>query len=509
MKPTRTLQARINPNESTGAHARLAQLTLVAVILLMVPSLAGAAGTWTAFGPQTFVRGSGSPTMVTVSYSVQNPNTLYVLRVNNGGVNGELPRSTGIVTVNGTRIFGPLLLNPVIPVLELPVLLRTNNQIGVQLQGTTGSGIAVEVIGFDLQPPAISASISPAPNAAGWNNSNATVSFICSDQTSGVASCPSPVVVTTEGANQVISGTATDKAGNKATVSVKVNLDKTPPLITPSVNPPPDAGGWNLPPVTVSYICSDQLSGIATCSSPVTLTMEGPGQSATGIATDLAGNTATVQQTVNISTSFFLIRNYAGKCLDYGQNTEAGGAGVFLNDCAASHPIRVEEINNRHEVLLHAGASVIGIHKPVPPTIGIAPPPQLSEFPLELQSYDPALAADQVFALDGDSIIMASSRPCYNADSALCPPPPPPPALVPPLSSPPQLVVQIQNARGANGSPLVASTRKLADSEFWDFNALDGSPLPPKRAPACATLTIPCAPSRPFKPFPLPSARAR
>ena len=74
--------------------------------------------------------------MVTVSFSVQNPNTLYVLRVNNGGVNGELPRSTGIVTVNGTRIFGPLLLNPVVP--DIPIWgIDGNNNLCI-VPGRTG-----------------------------------------------------------------------------------------------------------------------------------------------------------------------------------------------------------------------------------------------------------------------------------------------------------------------------------------------------------------------------------
>jgi len=82
---------------------------------------------------------------------------------------------------------------------------------------------------------------------------------------------------------------------------------------------------------------------------------------------------------------------------------------------------------------------------------------------MELQAYDPALAANQIFALDGDSIILVSSRPCSSTDVALCPPPPP------------ELVMQIQNARGANGSPLVVARCELGDNEFWDFNSVDGS----------------------------------
>jgi hypothetical protein len=440
----------------------LPQVALVVVLLAIFPGLSHA-GTWVAFGPQTYVQGPGSATAVTSSFSVLNPNTVYVLKINNGGLNRQFPGSTGVITLNGVRIVGPRELNPLIPVLIWPIFLRSNNQLGVELRGATGSGILLQIIGIDLGPPAITGTISPAPNAAGWNNSNVTVSFTCSDKTSGVASCPSPILLTNEGANQVVSGTVTDKAGNKATTSVTVNLDKTPPVISGTINPPPDAGHWNSPPVTVSFGCSDQLSGVASCSSPVTLTSEGPNQLVTGTVTDMAGNTSSSQVRVNVSARYFMIRSYGGKCLDYGSPWEGIGATVYLDDCIYAHPVRVEEINSHHDVILHAGSQVVGIHNPVPPTIGIAPPPALSEFPLELQDYDPALAADQVFVLDGDSIILAASRPCFSTDAVLCPPPLP------------QLVVQIYNARGASGSPLVAGVRNLADPEFWDFNPMEGS----------------------------------
>jgi hypothetical protein len=78
-----------------------------------------------------------------------------------------------------------------------------------------------------------------------------TVTFTCSDKTSGVASCPAPVTISTEIANKLVSGTATDLAGNTATASVNINLDMTPPTITGIVSPAPDAGGYNSGPVTV------------------------------------------------------------------------------------------------------------------------------------------------------------------------------------------------------------------------------------------------------------------
>jgi len=162
---------------------------------------------------------------------------------------------------------------------------------------------------------------------------------------------------------------------------------------------------------------------------------------------------------------YFLVRNYEGKCLDYGPAWGGTGATVFLNDCAQAHPVRVEEINDRHEVIVHAGNQVIGIHRPLSSTTGGPPPPQTAgEFTLELQTYRPSnlTTANQIFRLDGDSIILEGNPPCTNTEKVLCPPPPP------------QLVVQIQNARGANGSPLVVGPRNLADTEFWDFDAVNG-----------------------------------
>src|SRR5258706_1095326 len=467
------LNSESRDDRRAGIHARLLRLTLAALFLILLPSLCQA-GTWVAFGPQTYVQGSSTTTVFTSSFSVLNPKTGYILRLNNGGLNGEFARSTGSITLNGVRIFGPYVFNPRVRVLELPVRLLANNQLAVELRGTAGSGISLQIISLDFGPPSISGTISPAPNAAGWNNTNVTVSFTCSDKTSGVASCPSPVLLTNEGAHQVVSGTVTDKAGNKATTSVTVNLDKTPPLISGTITPPPDAGGWNSSGTTVSFGCSDPLSGIASCSPAVSLTTEGANQVVTGTATDVAGNIGTAQPTVNISTSFFLVRNYAGKCLDYGQNPRAGGTGVFLNDCALAHPIRVQEINDRHEIILHAGAQVIAVHHDTASTIGGPPPPPPTELALELQPLADTnttlySAGDQTFALDGDSIILASTRPCINTGDTLCPPPPT------------QLVIQIQTARGANQSPLVAGVRNLADSEFWDFNAVDGSGKDPSK----------------------------
>jgi VCBS repeat protein len=195
-----------------------------------------------------------------------------------------------------------------------------------------------------------------------------------------------------------------------------------------------------------------------------------PFAGAGAVAATVATGVQTANATFTVQDKSFYIHSYSGKCLDYGIAPNGSSATVFLNDCALAHPVGVIEVDDQHDVILYAGSQVIGIHNPPVVTQGGPPPPPQTEFALELQAYNPILATtgNQIFALDGDSIILAHSRPCINTDSPpLCPPPPP------------QLVVQVQNARGASGSPLVAGARNLADSEFWDFKALDGSDRDP------------------------------
>ena len=61
---------------------------------------------------------------------------------------------------------------------------------------------------------------------------------------------------------------------------------------------------------------------------------------------------------------------------------------------------------------------------------------------------------NQLFVLDGDSIIAVMDR---------------------------NLVAQVDNARGADGSPIVLRNRRLADAEFWDFVATDGADIDPTK----------------------------
>ena len=61
----------------------------------------------------------------------------------------------------------------------------------------------MQTINIDRTQPTIAATITPASTVGGWHSADVTVTFTCGDALSGVASCPAPVTVTAEGANQI------------------------------------------------------------------------------------------------------------------------------------------------------------------------------------------------------------------------------------------------------------------------------------------------------------------
>jgi hypothetical protein len=143
---------------------------------------------------------------------------------------------------------------------------------------------------IDTTAPGISHTQTPAANVRSWNNSDVTVTFTCTDNGSGIASCTDPVTKG-EGKGQNVEGTATDKAGNSATDATTVNVDKTKPTVTGGLSADANGNGWFKANVTASFTCADQdgLSGVLSCPAAKTLG-EGENQSVGGIAIDAADN---------------------------------------------------------------------------------------------------------------------------------------------------------------------------------------------------------------------------
>ena len=147
---------------------------------------------------------------------------------------------------------------------------------------------------IDKTGPGIIPEMDGQPNVHGWFNRNVTITFTASDEPggSGLAMVDPSVVVSFEAANQEIVGIARDIADNESTAPVTLSIDKTPPAIALSSRTVANAFDWNNEDVTVSWNCSDGLSGAVSLSASQTVSSEGAGQSAIGTCADLADNTS-------------------------------------------------------------------------------------------------------------------------------------------------------------------------------------------------------------------------
>lgn len=285
--------------------------TLACLTVLIVQSISVAGVGVISFGPLTYA-GTGRPVLKTSTFSVRTGGNGYALHVDNKGVGAALAILNGRIVLRPSDSIDPPQLtgraddswpplwdqmqrdwnsgrnDRTVATIDKPVtLLSGHNEIVVAFISRTGTSFTLEITSSGPPVPTITASPSPVPNSFGWNNVNVTVSFACTNATT----CPGPVTVTTEGAGQVISGTATGPGGT-ATASVTLNIDKTPPVVMPT--PASKANGGDSGPVTVSFTCSDGLSGVATCPADQIVTTNAANQSVTGTATDRAGNAASV-----------------------------------------------------------------------------------------------------------------------------------------------------------------------------------------------------------------------
>jgi hypothetical protein len=162
----------------------------------------------------------------------------------------------------------------------------------------------------DTTAPTDNPVVTPAPNGAGWNNSNVTVNWNWTDSRSGIDpnNCTQSSTSAGEGAITLTS-TCKDLAGNSASDTRTVHVDTTAPVVTFAGN----AATYSVDQsVSISCLASDALSGVAsnTCtnvSAPAwSLGLGTHTLSAT--ATDNAGNLGSG------STSFTVTVNATSLC---------------------------------------------------------------------------------------------------------------------------------------------------------------------------------------------------
>lgn len=152
----------------------------------------------------------------------------------------------------------------------------------------------LEQPGTDVVPPTVVGVPDRQPNANGWYQAPVVIDWVATDPapSSGTPTDPPDTVADVEGTHLYVSDPSCDPTGNCATGELTLSVDLSDPLISADVSPPPNGSGWHAEPVTVTFTCSDAVSGIDTCTDPVTVSTDGAGQTVTGDAVDSAGRTA-------------------------------------------------------------------------------------------------------------------------------------------------------------------------------------------------------------------------
>lgn len=114
----------------------------------------------------------------------------------------------------------------------------------------------------DNTPPVISGAPTTAANMNGWYSAPVRVHFSASDALSGVLSCTGDQIVSGEGANQSVTGTAFDEAGNTNVTTVGINIDLTAPVIGCNLSGDLTGDGRLGLNVLASLDTNDSLSGV-------------------------------------------------------------------------------------------------------------------------------------------------------------------------------------------------------------------------------------------------------
>ena len=200
--------------------------------------------------------------------------------------------------------------------------------------------IKTERIKIDKTTPEIAGFRTPEANKHNWNNTDVMVNFSCSDSISGIESCLGDTIITTEGTDQTITGTAVDKAGNTAVFTITdINIDKTTPVIT--IFSPEVADYLLNQQVLANWSAEDPLSGISNTQATV-LNGEPIDTSSVGPylfkveATDYAGNTS--RETVN----YYVVYQFSGVL----PPINAAGKSIFKLKSTIPVKFKLYDVNN-------------------------------------------------------------------------------------------------------------------------------------------------------------------
>jgi|GEM_PF-441215 len=207
------------------------------------------------FGPQNFIREIAGPVTVTNNFSVLNPNSKFILRLYNGGLQDTLVELTSstVIAINGRQVVGPNEFNQKVSFIEVPVILQTNNTIEVEVRGKPNGLITIRIVGIDNAAPNIQiikpqdgslTNVNPCEirfsfndDVSGIDPNNFKVFINDVDKTNfffltatGLSGSASGSLFLAEGTNVIKAGIS-DFAGNAGSVSWSFIVDTSPPKI--------------------------------------------------------------------------------------------------------------------------------------------------------------------------------------------------------------------------------------------------------------------------------------
>jgi hypothetical protein len=151
--------------------------------------------------------------------------------------------------------------------------------------------LAAFVTSASAAPPSITPIVTGQTGDPGWYVGDVIVNWSISPGGYTVVSgCAPSTLISTDTVGTKVECTAAIGA-DSASSSVTIRLDKTPPIVAPAPDRPPDAGGFYNHTLNLNWTVSDPTSGIASCSPPSSYSgPDGTGITVTGTCRDRAGN---------------------------------------------------------------------------------------------------------------------------------------------------------------------------------------------------------------------------
>src|SRR5204862_831828 len=121
---------------------------------------------------------------------------------------------------------------------------------------------------FDATPPVLSAAVSGTVGLNGWYTSDVTVQWSISDVESPVQQQDCPAVTLYQDAPEMIARCTATSDGGTASDHVTIKRDATPPMI--QLTSPENRVYAQHAAHLVTFVCSDEMSGVASCAGPTT-----------------------------------------------------------------------------------------------------------------------------------------------------------------------------------------------------------------------------------------------